>query len=171
MAKENESSSLGCGGVSLIVAFVLMWKIFEYSDKPPIPDQPVNIQSGPESRVVNPPMFQVKYEIQSGKNIWGVFETWRAYALQNVGEQAERIKWVAINNREECLAVPILANDGKVYSLDVLSGSYPTDVADYLLLEIGQAIPLKMPPNCGDPIRLKVGTDRGEYDIGPLTFY
>lgn len=119
-----------------------------------------------------PPMFQVKYETSFAEGFLGGIVSWRTYSLQNIGEQSERIKWIAINKREECLAVPVWnSSNTTISALSVLSKDSDNPVADFLQIEIGQSAPITFPENCGEPVRLKIGTDRGEFDIGPLTFY
>lgn len=141
------------------------------NDVPP-PDNPISNQATAQQVPASPPMFQVKYDTSVGQDLFGGIRTWRSYSLQNTGEQQEQIKWIAINNRQECLAVPVWNYDKEaIRALEVLSEDSDDEVADFLRLEVGQSVRLKMPENCGEPIRLKVGTSRGEYDIGPLTFF
>jgi hypothetical protein len=142
------------------------------SNEVPPPDQPFNGQGPVSEQIVPPPMFQVKYETSFAEGFLGGIVSWRTYSLQNIGEQSERIKWIAINKREECLAVPVWSSSNTTISaLSVLSKDSDNPVADFLQIEIGQSAPITFPENCGEPVRLKVGTDRGEFDIGPLTFY
>ena len=144
---------------------------FVSNDVPP-PDYPNSNQAVAQPVPAPPPMFQVKYDTSVGQNFLGGIQTWRNYSLQNTGEQSEEIKWIAINNRGECLAVPVWNYDKEgIRAMEVLSENSDDEVADFLRLEVGQATRIKMPENCGEPIRLKVGTNRGEYDIGPLTFF
>lgn len=137
----------------------------------PPPDQPFNGQTPVSEQIVSPPMFQVKYQIVVDTDLFGRIISRKTYSLQNTGEAFEAIKWVAINNREDCLAVPIFNSyERTIRSLEVLPESSSVEIADFLKLEVGQEIKLGFPESCGEPVRLKVGTERGEYDIGPLIF-
>lgn len=85
--------------------------------------------------------------------------------LTNVGKYPAHIKWVRINNRDDCLAVPIYNDDkSHIASLSVLSDDSTANVADSLTLNVGQYVTVFMPSACGDFVRMKVGTDAGDVD-------
>ena len=138
----------------------------EDQNKAPAHALPNIAQTPNPDQVGSLPMFQLKYKV-----IFSTYITRKAYYVQNIGEAAENIKWIAINNREECLAVPIFNIDERtIRAMEVMPDGSDSEIAEFLLLEVGQDIPLNLTEECGEPIRLKVGTDRGEYDIGPLSF-
>jgi hypothetical protein len=155
-------------GIIFIVIALVIWKFINYEHN--LTDSAQNTKG--QQQVGGAAMFQVKYQTSIEEDVFGRIVTSTTYSLINTGEQSESIKWIAINNREECLAVPVWNyNKQTISAMEVLSEDSSAEVADFLSLEVGQGIPIKMPENCGEPIRIKVGTDRGEYDIGPLNFY
>jgi hypothetical protein len=172
MSNEKQNDGVSKPGIIFVIFVIFIWKFLDYKDNSTAAPENTQRSQPAGQAAVSPPMFQVKYETSVGENLFGTLVTWKTYSLQNTGEQSESIKWIAINNRDDCLAVPVRSYDKQSISgMEVLSDDDSADVADFLSLEVGQAVPIKMPENCGEPIRLKVGTDRGEYDIGPLTFY
>lgn len=163
---------LGLMLASIASIIFLVDKGHQVSNEVPPLDQPVNAQAAAQTEPTSPPMFEVKYQTSVGEGFGGGIVTWRTYSLLNTSEQSERIKWITINNREECRAVPVWNSyERTIRAMEVLSDNSDHEIAEFLRLEVGQAVPIKMPDNCGEPVRLKVATDRGEYDIGPLTFY
>lgn len=95
---------------------------------------------------------------------------WVQY-IQNTGMEPLKINWALVNNREECFAVPIYNYDRTgISSLKVLGENPSNEVSDFVIVEVGQSIRLDMQgTNCGEVIRLKLGTSQGEYDVGPFS--
>lgn len=117
------------------------------------------------SQTTEPPRFRLEYE-SLNSNFLG---TITAYYLLNTGRQSENIKWIAINNREDCVAVPLFSSDGRdIFKLAVIDGNDTAEIADYLSLNVGERIWVDFPSGCGKLVRITVGTDRGEFELASL---
>lgn len=120
----------------------------------------------PEPAKVIQTNFSIKYQDIAVDYGFGTRQK-RLYYLLNSGDVSSAIEWVSVNERPDCLAVPILspAKDG-ILKLAVVSDSTNNLVGDFLNLKVGQSILIDMPETCGEPIMLTVGTNEGEVKIG-----
>lgn len=112
--------------------------------------------------------FSLNYQDTTSSNIFDQLVTNRAYYLLNTGETTAQIEWVSVNERTDCLAVPIVSaqSDG-IRELGVVTDNSNDRVGGLLNLKVGQSIKIRMPSTCGEPVRLTVGTSVGEIKLGP----
>jgi hypothetical protein len=122
--------------------------------------------SSPDANEISPVSVRFLEEIKT--NLF-TSEAYSERRILNSGVGPLNISWVLINNREDCFGVPIYDyKRSGVQSIKVLLEGSTEEVADKVSLEVGQSIALDTRgTSCGELIRVKLGTDVGEFDVDP----
>lgn len=128
-------------------------------------------QNSPQQNQSSRIVFGLRFQdnLYGGSN--GV-TTVRSYSIENLSQNAANIKWVLINGRDECLALPLLNSSGEVTKFGIVDETSQERIAESVSLPVGQSLHIDLGesvwrpvPACGRVVRVKIGTTAGEINI------
>ncbi len=83
--------------------------------------------------------------------------------VQNAGDGDVAIKWVLINNRDECLAVPVTEKYSGVPYFAILDADSTAEILDSVSLKVGQSVSVR--ERCDGTIKVRIGFEGGDVEI------
>lgn len=117
------------------------------------------------------PSFRLEHQTFRSLNILNQIIETDIFHLINSGSEDATIEWVGINNRDDCLAVPIFDSNGtSIKSISVVGSNSTENIADILLLKVGQKIKLDTIQQCGRIISLRIKSNDQEIYLNDLYY-
>jgi len=83
--------------------------------------------------------------------------------VKNAGDDDVAIKWVLINNRDECLAVPVTEKYSGDPFFVILDADSTAEILDSVTLKVGQGVSVR--ERCNETMKVRIGFEGGDVEI------
>jgi hypothetical protein len=135
------------------------------ASSPPKPDDNITVERYKVDRISATSRMNGQYNLETNIRPYSQYY----YKIVNRRIYPINIKYVVINNRDDCILVPY----GGTY-VDGLSevSSVPDSLTIFqnVNLKTGVSLLINIPDHCGVPVYVNVGLDNENYKIGPTNF-